>query len=68
MAFIPEGEVGSVNYWTKKATEDMDFTVMQIADNTSLVLNVIYNLVKYVDLETALSFSIGVNKINGSSN
>ena len=64
MIHIPEGDVGSINYWTKKAVDDVNHTAMQIFDNTGLCLNVISNLQQYADIETALWFAKKVIKLN----
>ncbi len=65
--YIPDGEVGTVNYWTKKALdrdEDIWWTVMQISDTPNLVLNVIYNMKQHAGAEKALDFAMEVIKFN----
>lgn len=56
MIHIPDGDVGSQNYWTKKALEDINGTALQIFD-TDFVLRIVENLQHFAGAEIALQFA-----------
>jgi hypothetical protein len=56
VGLVGSGDVGSVNYWTKKALEDPEYVASQVCETRGLATNILFSLQK-LSMDAAIDFS-----------